>query len=197
MPRIIFTAFNILCRCLDRWLNCWLLVWCYSRVLSLGVSLWFSSRKNIKHSHVKVMICTWHTSLAWLKHSVACSLLSNSWTAGTLFLAALLDLLLNQVCRAWQHYSTMFTLSLLAATLVVLQLLFFVCLMFIVCRDSVLLGRLFNGVNLIKPVSNVRPSIRTYVCTFTKTFFDFNEIWHVGRGRWVMHDGMQYDPNQG
>ena len=22
---------------------------------------------------------------------------------------------------------------------------------------------------------------------------DLNEIWHVGRGRWVMHDGMQYD----
>jgi len=28
----------------------------------------------------------------------------------------------------------------------------------------------------------------------TKSFFDFNEIWHVGRGRRVMHDGMQYDP---
>jgi len=31
----------------------------------------------------------------------------------------------------------------------------------------------------------------------TKSFFDFNDIWHVGRGRWVMHDGMQYDPIQG
>jgi len=30
-----------------------------------------------------------------------------------------------------------------------------------------------------------------------KSFFDFNEIWHVGRGRWVMHGGMQYDPIQG
>ena len=27
--------------------------------------------------------------------------------------------------------------------------------------------------------------------------FDFNEIWYVGSGRWVMHDGMQYDPIQG
>jgi len=27
--------------------------------------------------------------------------------------------------------------------------------------------------------------------------FDFNEIWHIGRGRWVMHEGMQYDPIQG
>jgi len=26
---------------------------------------------------------------------------------------------------------------------------------------------------------------------------DFNEIWYVVRGRRVMHDGMQYDPNQG
>jgi len=31
----------------------------------------------------------------------------------------------------------------------------------------------------------------------TKSSFDFNEIWHVGRGQWVMHDGMQYDPIQG
>jgi len=30
----------------------------------------------------------------------------------------------------------------------------------------------------------------------TKSFFDFNEIWYVGRGRRVMHDGMQYDPIQ-
>ena len=36
---------------------------------------------------------------------------------------------------------------------------------------------------------SVRPS--------TKSFFDFNEIWYVGRGRRVMHDGMQYDPIQG
>jgi len=28
-------------------------------------------------------------------------------------------------------------------------------------------------------------------------FFNFNEIWHVGRGRSVMYDGMQYDPIQG
>jgi len=27
----------------------------------------------------------------------------------------------------------------------------------------------------------------------TISFFDFNEIWFVGRGRWVMHEGMQYD----
>jgi len=35
----------------------------------------------------------------------------------------------------------------------------------------------------------VRPS--------TESFFDFNETWYVGRGRRVMHDGMQYDPIQG
>ena len=39
-------------------------------------------------------------------------------------------------------------------------------------------------------------SVRTYVCPSTKSLFDFNEIWYVGRGRWVMHDGMQYDPIQ-
>jgi len=35
------------------------------------------------------------------------------------------------------------------------------------------------------------------VCLSTNRFFDFNEMWHVGRGRLVMHDGMQYDPIQG
>jgi len=30
----------------------------------------------------------------------------------------------------------------------------------------------------------------------TRSFFDFNEIWYVGRGRRVMHDGVQYDPMQ-
>ena len=36
----------------------------------------------------------------------------------------------------------------------------------------------------------VCPSICAYVRPSTKSFFDFNEIWHVGRGRWVMHDSM-------
>jgi len=40
-----------------------------------------------------------------------------------------------------------------------------------------------------RPYMSVRPS--------TKSFFDFNEIWYVGRGQRVMHDGMQYDPIQG
>jgi len=54
------------------------------------------------------------------------------------------------------------------------------------------LGRLLR-VDLIKWVSYVRP----YVRPSTKSFFDFTEIWYVGRGRWEMHDGMQYDPIQG
>jgi len=60
-------------------------------------------------------------------------------------------------------------------------------------RYVVVSGRL--GVDLIKLVSNVRPSVRPSVCP--KCCFDFNEIWYVGRGRRVMHDGMQYDPIQG
>ena len=44
-----------------------------------------------------------------------------------------------------------------------------------------------NKVGLKCP--SVRPS--------TKRFFDFNQIWYVGRGRRVMHNGMQYDPIQG
>jgi len=45
---------------------------------------------------------------------------------------------------------------------------------------------------------NLALSIRLYICpSIQKSFFDFSDIWHVGRGPWVMHDGMQYDPIQG
>ena len=37
------------------------------------------------------------------------------------------------------------------------------------------------------------PSARPYV---QKSFFDFNDIRYVGRGRRTMHDDMQYDPIQ-
>jgi len=39
--------------------------------------------------------------------------------------------------------------------------------------------------------------VRTSIRPSTKPFFDFDEIWYVGRGRRVMHAGMQYDPIQG
>lgn len=42
---------------------------------------------------------------------------------------------------------------------------------------------------------SARPSVT--VCPSTKSFFDFNEIWYVGRGRWLVHDCMQYDPIHG
>jgi len=41
------------------------------------------------------------------------------------------------------------------------------------------------------------PSVRSFVCMSTKRLFDFNEIWHVGRCWWVMHNCMQCDPIQG
>jgi len=37
-----------------------------------------------------------------------------------------------------------------------------------------------------------RPSVRPQ-----NVSFDFNEIWYLGRGRRMMHDGMQFDPIQG
>jgi len=43
-------------------------------------------------------------------------------------------------------------------------------------------------VDVIKWVSNVCLHVRTSIRTSTKSFFDFNEIWYVGRGRRVMHD---------
>ena len=43
----------------------------------------------------------------------------------------------------------------------------------------------------------LRMSIRPYVRPSAKSFSDSDEIWYVGRGRWVMHDGMPYDPLKG
>ena len=56
-----------------------------------------------------------------------------------------------------------------------------------------LLGRLPKVDLIILEGKNVRPSVRPS----TKSFFDLNEIWYVGRGRWVMHDGMPYGRIQG
>jgi len=40
-------------------------------------------------------------------------------------------------------------------------------------------------------------SVRTYVrLSVHKKFPDSYDIWCIGRGRWVMHDGMPYDPIQ-
>ena len=50
--------------------------------------------------------------------------------------------------------------------------------------------------NNIRGGKNVRPYVRPSVRP-QKSFFDFNEIWYVGRGRWVMHDGMPYGRIQG
>ena len=67
-----------------------------------------------------------------------------------------------------------------------------------------LLGRL-RRVNLITWVRCpfVRTSVRLYVNPSVRpfvrpqSFSDSDEIWYAGRGRWVMHDGMLYDPTQG
>ena len=66
----------------------------------------------------------------------------------------------------------------------------------LVILAALLLGRLFDRVDLIKPVSNIHPYVHTFVRPSTKSFFDFNEILHVGRGLQVMHDTMQCDPIQ-
>ena len=57
----------------------------------------------------------------------------------------------------------------------------------------VFLGRLPKVDLIILEGGNVRP----YVRPSTKSFFDFDEIWYIGRGRWVMHDGMPYGRIQG
>jgi len=45
----------------------------------------------------------------------------------------------------------------------------------------------------VRPYVSIPPSVRRS----TKRFFGFNEIWYVGTGRRVIHDGMQYDLIQG
>ena len=37
----------------------------------------------------------------------------------------------------------------------------------------------------------------SYICLSTKSFLDLNDIWYLGRGRWVLLDGTLYDPIQG
>ena len=59
-----------------------------------------------------------------------------------------------------------------------------------------LLGRLPKVDLIILEGKNVRPSVRPSVRP-QKVFFDLNEIWYVGRGRWVMHDSMPYGRIQG
>jgi len=44
---------------------------------------------------------------------------------------------------------------------------------------------------------SVRPPVPRSVRPSTKSFFDFNEICYVCRGRRVLHESMQYDPVQG
>jgi len=50
--------------------------------------------------------------------------------------------------------------------------------------DCSFVSRLFD-----RPQMSIHPS--------TKSLFNFNEIWRVGRGRQLMHGGMQYDPIEG
>jgi len=71
-----------------------------------------------------------------------------------------------------------------------------------VCRQIPLLGRPIPllarpnkaGLNVqFCPPVTVHPSI----CMSTRSFSDFNKIWYVNRGWWVIHDGMLYDLIQG
>ena len=60
--------------------------------------------------------------------------------------------------------------------------------------NLVILGRLPKvDLIILERGENVRP----YVRPSTKNFFDLNEIWYIGRGRWEMHDGMPYGRIQG
>jgi len=64
-----------------------------------------------------------------------------------------------------------------------LQLFICLFLQLIILCFCRFLGRFIDRVDLIKPVSNVHPSVSAYVRTSTKSFFDFSETWHVSRCR--------------
>ena len=55
----------------------------------------------------------------------------------------------------------------------------------------------FRSTPKSRPNNMGQMSVRTSVRPSTKSFSDSDEIWYVGRGRWVMHEGMPYDPIQG
>ena len=76
-------------------------------------------------------------------------------------------------------------------SLVIIRLWSLVYLWFLIAA-IISLGRLLR-VHLMTLVGLKCPSVHLS----TKSSFDFNEIWCVGRGRRVMHDGMQYDPIRG
>ena len=40
-------------------------------------------------------------------------------------------------------------------------------------------------------------SVRTSVRTSTKSFFNLNEIWYIGTGRWLLQDDMLYGRIEG
>jgi len=61
---------------------------------------------------------------------------------------------------------------------------------------SLMLWMIFRSIPPSRPdkVGLKCPSIYP---SFHKKFLHFNENWCVGRGWWLMHDGVQYDPIQG
>ena len=65
-------------------------------------------------------------------------------------------------------------------------------------RSRSFLGRLPKvDLKILEGGMSVRTSVHTSVRPSTKSFFDLNEIWYIGRGRWMMHDGMPYGRIQG
>ena len=69
------------------------------------------------------------------------------------------------------------------------------------CRCFVILRWLLDGAGLIKPAWRKYIRIlRLYISPSTKSlcgWSDLNEIWCVGRGQWVLPNGMPRDPIQG
>ena len=68
-------------------------------------------------------------------------------------------------------------------------------------QNFVTSGPIFNFLGRLPKVDLIilegKKSVHPYVRPSTKSFSDLNEIWYVGRGRWVMHDGMPYGRIQG
>jgi len=61
------------------------------------------------------------------------------------------------------------------------------------CIDYLYYECIFRSTPKSRPNNMGQMSVRTSVRPSTKSFSDSDEIWYVGRGRWVMHDGMPCD----
>jgi len=56
---------------------------------------------------------------------------------------------------------------------------------------------IFRSTSESRPNNIEGKNVRPYVRPSTKSFFNLNEIWFIGRGRWLLQDDMPYGRIEG